>query len=112
MSGTIIIENLTGRHLQYRIDHQTVCVKVGKCFCGKGKRGTVTTTIHVPGGAGMRTGPLHPAITKIAAVQKDASGVKPKIRILGSEEAPKKAKAKADSTSPDKKGSSGRKGKN
>lgn len=114
MSGTIIIENQTGRHLQYRIDHQTVCVKVGKCFCKQGRRGTVTTTIHVPGGKGQRTLPLPPAVALVPAVKADAKGPNPKIRIIGYE-APVteiKAKAKADSTKPEgKQGGGGRKGK-
>ena len=120
MNGTIIIENQTGRHLQYRLDHQTVCVKVGKCFCKKGRRGTVTSTIHVPGGKGKRTLPLHPAVALCPAVKADAQGPHPKIKIIGFEakQATKpeaKAKAQADSTKPEEKsdkGSGGRKGKN
>ena len=120
MSGTIIIENLTGRHLQYRLDHQAVCVKFGKCFCRKGRRGSVTTTIHVPGGPGSRTAPLDPSVVLAPQIKADMEGAKPKIKIIGhkpvKDEA--KTKAKADSTKPeekpekaDKKGGGGRKGK-
>ena len=122
MSGTIIIENLTERHLQYRMDHQAVCVKTGKCMCKKGRRGPVATTIHVPGGIGMRTGPLSPAVALDAQIRKDKTGPNPKILVIGSAvtEATKVAvgvvatevaQAQDDSTQLEKKSSSGRKGK-
>lgn len=83
-SGTIQIQNLTGRTLQYRVDHQTVCVKAGKCFCKQGRRGPVAASIIVPGGEGRMTAPLHPAMSLIPKVKADASGPRPKIRIVGS----------------------------
>ena len=136
MSGTIIIENLTGQHLQYRVEHQVVCVKFGKCFCKKGRRGSVTMTVHVPGGAGMRTEPLNPLLSKVPEIQRDVTGPKPKIKIVGSSAVSAKARAatkptvkaeveteveteveaavraKVDSTPSGKKGGGGRKGKN
>ena len=114
MSGTIIIENLTERHLQYRIDHQVVCVKVGRCFCKQGRRSNVSTTIHVAGGIGKKTAPLPPAVATIPEVKRDSSGPHPKIRIHGAiaQKSTAKAKAKADSSKPGKKGGGGRKGKN
>lgn len=118
MSGTIIIENLTERHQQYRIDHQAVCVKVGRCFCKQGRRSTVATTIHIAGGIGKKTAPLPPAVATIPEVKRDVSGPHPKIRIHGAkaqvstDKAKEKAKAKADSSKPGKKGGGGRKGKN
>lgn len=113
MEGMITIENLTGRHLQYRMDHQAVCVKVGKCFCQKGRRGTVTTTIHIPGGVGVMSAPLPPAVTLIAELKRDASQPNQKIRIHGAKAQVGKAKAKvkAGSDEPEKKGGGGRKGK-
>lgn len=95
MSGTIIIENLTGRHLQYRIEHQLVCVKVGKCFCKQGRRGTVASSVHVPGGVGSKTAPLHPAVATLPQIQVDARGPRPKIKIHGSKTTEKQAKEAA-----------------
>lgn len=78
---TIEIENLTDRTIEYRIDHQTVCVKVGRCFCTKGRRGPVTSSVIVPGK--RRTGQLDPSVALIPQVRVDATGPKPKIRIIG-----------------------------
>jgi len=96
---TIRIENLTKRHKQYRIDHKAVCVKVGKCFCQQGRRGAVASAIHVPGGKGSMTGPLHPAVALIPAVAADARGPRPSIKIHGSP-APEKPVEKAEEETP------------
>jgi len=117
-TGHIVIENQTGRHIQYRIDHQTVCVKAGKCFCRQGRRSLVAASIHVPGGKGKRSAPLHPGVMLIPELKRDLAGKRPKVKIVGaapSEEAVKKAakaKAKEDAQSkPDeKKGGGGKKG--
>lgn len=77
----IIIENLTERHIQYRIDHQVVCVKAGRCLCRKGRRGAVAMSVHVPGGIGRRTGPLNPAVMLLPEAKRDAEGARPKIKI-------------------------------
>ncbi len=81
MSGQIIIENLTERHIQYHLDHQGLCVKVGKCFCKKGRRGNVASSVHVPGGIGLRSAPLHSAVALMPQVKKDADGPRPRITI-------------------------------
>ncbi len=81
MSGKIIIENRTNVHIQYRIDHQAVCVKAGKCFCKKGARGPVAATVHVPGGVGLKTLPVDSAVAMLSQVKADAA--EKKIRIHG-----------------------------
>jgi len=83
MTGMIELENLTERAIEYRLDHQVVCVKVGKCFCTQGRRGPVASSIHVPGGRGRRTAKLDPRVTLVPQVKADASGPQPKIRIIG-----------------------------
>lgn len=101
MSGMIEIENLTERAIEYRLDHQAVCVKAGKCFCTQGRRGPVATSIHIPGGKGKRTGKLDPRVTLASQLQADASGPQPKIRIIGQaavKAAEKKAKASDEPT--------------
>jgi len=95
MEGQIIIENQTERHIQYRIDHQTVCVKAGKCFCKQGRRGLVAGSVHVPGGKGKRSVPLHPAMALIPELKRDLAGRKPKVKLIGHEPTAKKAAPKA-----------------
>ncbi|MEN6369232.1 MAG: hypothetical protein ABFD77_05990 [Thermotogota bacterium] len=85
MQGKIEIENQTGRAIEYRIDHQVVCTKAGRCFCTSGRRGPVTSSIHVPGGKGQRTGGLDPRVMLIPELKADATGPRPKVKIIGAE---------------------------
>jgi len=92
MEGMIKIENLTGRHLQYRIDHQKVCVKIGRCLCRQGRRSVEAMNVHVPG-SGM-SAPLPPAVVLCPEIKRDADGNRPKIKIHGAEKK-EQAEAKA-----------------
>jgi len=85
MAGTIKIENRTERHIQYRIEHQIVCVKIGRCLCQKGRRGTVTSSVHVPGGKGKKTGDIPASVLLLPQVLKDAAGMRPRIKIHGTQ---------------------------
>jgi hypothetical protein len=84
MKGMIVIENLTGRHLQYRIDHKAVCVKVGRCLCRKGRRSVEALTVHVPGFG--RTAPIFSEVAQCPAIKAAASGNNPTLKIHGHEE--------------------------
>lgn len=110
-TGMIEIENLTERAIEYRIDHQVVCVKAGKCFCTTGRRGSVALSIHIPGGRGRRTAKLDPRVTLSPQIKADASGPQPKIRIIG-QAAGKVAETKAQASDEPRKETrgSGRKG--
>lgn len=83
MEGTIRIKNLTGRHKQFRIDHQEVCVKIGRCLCKTGRRGAEALTVHVPGNA--TSGQLPAAVTLSAEIRRAANGKNPSIEIIGAE---------------------------
>jgi len=111
MKGMIKIENLTGRHKQFRIDHQQVCVKTGQCLCRQGRRSVEALTIHVAGNS--TTGFLPPSVAMSAEIKAAASGNRPQIKIHGA--APQaKAKDKKTGTKGGQaggsKGGTGRKG--
>ena len=114
MTGMITIENLTGRHLQFRIDHQKVCVKVGQCLCRQGRRSVEALNVHVPGSG--RTDPLPPAVGLCPEIKAAANGNRPKIKIHGAEPQAKAAAAKPtkkkDGETGGSKGGTGRKGQN
>ena len=81
MNGMITIENLTGKHLQFRVNHKEVCVKIGRCLCRKGRRSVEALTIHVPGFG--RTAPLFAGVAESQAIKNAANGIKPTIKIVG-----------------------------
>ena len=114
MTGMITIENLTGKHLQYRIDHQKVCVKTGRCMCRQGRRSVEAFNVHVPGNG--RSGPLPPAVALCPEIKKAADGNRPKIKIHGAEPqaqaTAKKPLKTQDGETGGSKGETGRKGQN
>ena len=112
MEGMINIENLTGKHLQFRIGHQEVCVKVGRCMCRQGRRSVEAMTIHIQGHG--KTAFLPAAVAQSAEIRAAANGNKPTIKIHGHKAKTKAKAASSAVTSNEKaegrKASTGRKG--
>lgn len=93
----IQIRNKTEQHLQYILNHQEVCVKLGRCFCQKTAKGFVAMTVHVPGGKGQLSAHLLSEVAKASAIARDAGGKNAKIEIVAvNETLPKGVMSKAE----------------
>lgn len=109
--GKIVLVNMTDQPLQYSLGHQEVCVRVGRCFCRRGRRGMQSSSIHVP--ARGRTSPLDPVVARVPEIKADTGGKRPRLKIIGAKAQPKpkdkpETKGEPEGKKKKKKGGGGR----